>query len=431
MSRNRNILSQYAKIFLPSPDVIQKCINNKIEVIRIAESNNIRVPTTYYFVNYEDYQKSKKGIKFPVIVKSNSEIYKKAPIYCKNLQSLDIIIIDYYKSFGFLPLIQEYISGLGVGFFGLYDRGNLVQFFMHMRLRENPISGGPSACAMSIYNEKLYFYGKKILDSLNWNGVAMVEFKLSDSEFYFMEINPKFWGSHDLAISCGINFAELLIKMGKGSNLNFIDYPRNIKFHWPFSEEFQLLLKKPTVLPSILMDFLDPRVKSNIDINDFAPHLYELLYSIYKLIGKYLRIFRDIFVFGFRVGFIKNFSELLGIPFLKYSKLEDGLAFGNRPSFLGLLYLKIHGYNAILDLREEFDRRESDRVEYKNIPIKEYFSPTLEQIEEAIEYIKKHKNKGVYVHCRQGISRAPLIMAAFIMKEKKMNHIESIKVIKK
>lgn len=78
---------------------------------------------------------------------------------------------------------------------------------------------------------------EKILDSLNWNGVSMVEFRLSDSEIYFMEINPKFWRSHDLAISCGINFVELLIKMSKDIKLNLIDYPRNIKFNWSFSLE--------------------------------------------------------------------------------------------------------------------------------------------------------------------------------------------------
>ena len=74
-------------------------------------------------------------------------------------------------------MIQEYIQGSGYGFFAIYENGNLKEFFMHKRIRENPITGGSSVCAKSIYEPKLFRYGKDLLDKLNWHGVAMVEFK--------------------------------------------------------------------------------------------------------------------------------------------------------------------------------------------------------------------------------------------------------------
>ena len=50
---------------------------------------------------------------------------------------------------------------------------------------------------------------------LKWHGVAMVEFKKKflTNKLYLMEINPKFWGSHDLAIASGINFAKEYISI--------------------------------------------------------------------------------------------------------------------------------------------------------------------------------------------------------------------------
>lgn len=117
-----------------------------------------------------------------------------------------------------------------------------------------------------------------------------------------------------MAIACGINFAELLIKAAKGYDLGVIDYPKNVKFHWPFSEEIQLAIKSPTLLPSILIDFLDPRTKSNVEFTDIMPHFYELIYSIYRLFRNYLKVFREIFTFGFQRGFVKYFSEISGIP---------------------------------------------------------------------------------------------------------------------
>lgn len=86
---------------------------------------------------------------------------------------------------------------------------------MHKRIRELYTMGGPSTCAISVYDPKLLDYGLKILGALNWHGIAMVEFKKDskDGTFKLMEINPKFWGSLDLAIASGIDFPYLLYKM--------------------------------------------------------------------------------------------------------------------------------------------------------------------------------------------------------------------------
>ena len=65
---------------------------------------------------------------------------------------------------------------------------------MHKRLREFPVNGGSSTCAISIFDNDLLKEGTRILDDLNWNGVAMVEFKKCSktNKFYLIEINPKY-----------------------------------------------------------------------------------------------------------------------------------------------------------------------------------------------------------------------------------------------
>ena len=86
---------------------------------------------------------------------------------------------------------------------------------MHRRIRERLVMGGPSTCAESVYDSKLLDYGLRVLKNLKWHGVAMVEFKKDsiDGEFKLMEINPKFWGSLDLAIASGVDFPYLLYNM--------------------------------------------------------------------------------------------------------------------------------------------------------------------------------------------------------------------------
>lgn len=56
---------------------------------------------------------------------------------------------------------------------------------------------------------------RKILDHVNWHGVAMVEFKLDErtNKPVLIEVNPRFWGSVYQAIAAGVNFPYLLYEM--------------------------------------------------------------------------------------------------------------------------------------------------------------------------------------------------------------------------
>ena len=109
-------------------------------------------------------------------------------------------------------LVQAYVSGKGQGLFALYDRGKPVAFFAHKRLREKPPSGGVSVLSESVkVPPNLYYMGRRILDPVQWHGVAMVEFKVADNGIpYLMEVNARFWGSLQLAIDAGIDFPWLL-----------------------------------------------------------------------------------------------------------------------------------------------------------------------------------------------------------------------------
>ena len=110
------------------------------------------------------------------------------------------------------PIIQEYIQGQGFGFFALYDRKReLKANFAHKRIREYPVSGGPSSCCESLYDATLYKIGRRLLESLEWTGLAMVEFKFDEirKQYFIIEVNPRYWGSLPLAVYSGVNFPVL------------------------------------------------------------------------------------------------------------------------------------------------------------------------------------------------------------------------------
>jgi predicted ATP-grasp superfamily ATP-dependent carboligase len=74
-----------------------------------------------------------------------------------------------------------------------------------------------------------------LLKEFNWHGVAMVEFKLDErtNEPVLMEINPRFWGSLNQAISAGVNFPLLLHTMAvEGDVKPVLNYKLGFKSRW-------------------------------------------------------------------------------------------------------------------------------------------------------------------------------------------------------
>jgi protein-tyrosine-phosphatase len=56
---------------------------------------------------------------------------------------------------------------------------------------------------------------ERLIAALQWNGVAMVEFKLDplSRKFCLMEINGRFWGSLPLAVAAGADFPSMLLDL--------------------------------------------------------------------------------------------------------------------------------------------------------------------------------------------------------------------------
>jgi len=93
--------------------------------------------------------------------------------------------------------------------------------FAHRRIIEKPPWGGVSALCESIPpppDELGHALG--LLESLNWHGPAMVEFKRNaDGVAILMEINPRFWGSLELAVRSGLDFPYFAWRLANGEKI--------------------------------------------------------------------------------------------------------------------------------------------------------------------------------------------------------------------
>ncbi|MEM3378395.1 MAG: ATP-grasp domain-containing protein [Candidatus Bathyarchaeia archaeon] len=238
---------KYVKVATPSYETALKAYD-KANTVRIAAEHGIPHPKTFFIENVEHIRKILGEIKYPVVIKPRMKVMwaddkaiklkvsrRNYAWNKKDLMDKYMRIASFLEKSGIkncFPLIQEFVAGDGYGVEVLMHNSKPIALFMHKRLREYPIEGGASTLRESIRIEKLADLGIKLLTALNWEGVAMVEFKLDKSNFKpkLMEVNGRFWGSLPLAISAGVDFPYLLYKiMVENYCTKVFNYKKNIK----------------------------------------------------------------------------------------------------------------------------------------------------------------------------------------------------------
>lgn len=278
VAKYKKMLQRYTNLVLPDYEKIVKAMDKKF-VYKLSANLGIPYPRTIYPENIKQIESDIKDFHYPIVVKARHQTWFDHLVsYVFSKEELIDICIKMKRKTNEFPILQEYIDGKGYGFFAIYDKGKCKRIFMHKRIREIPPSGGASSCAESYYDEKLRDYGEKILDNLEWHGIAMVEFKkqCEKDDYKIMEINPRFWGSLDLAIVSGIDFPYYLCQIAEGKNLEYSEeYDKNVRFQWIFTREIRHITERPSSLKNFLKDLFNPKIKSDIQINDMLPNIIE------------------------------------------------------------------------------------------------------------------------------------------------------------
>jgi predicted ATP-grasp superfamily ATP-dependent carboligase len=178
-------------------------------------------------------------IPIPAVIKPRVSSGSLGIVYVKKKEDFLPSYQKVHERFPF-PIVQEWIpDGGGIyGFSALFDEAsNVKAAFVHKKLRMYPVQGGPSTLGEGVEHPQIMELGLSLLKSLNWVGVGMAEFKVDprDGIPKLMEVNPRFWGSLQLAIVSGVDFPYLMLKMAKRESFEpVLRYAVGKRFRWLF-----------------------------------------------------------------------------------------------------------------------------------------------------------------------------------------------------
>jgi len=208
---------------IPWPDLAAvHALADKQAVTDAARGIGIHVPRQVSAATRQDAERLAKETGFPLVVKPvrsvsvNEGERVKTTVRLVNRPEALAGALDTLPGAAWPVLLQERIHGPGVGIFLLLWDGDLRAAFAHQRLREKPPTGGVSTYRESIPADPgLVAQSRALLETVGWQGVAMVEYKLdlATGRPCLMEINGRFWGSLQLAIDAGVDFPRLLVDL--------------------------------------------------------------------------------------------------------------------------------------------------------------------------------------------------------------------------
>ena len=262
LAKNHSEISQYTYLLSPDLEKIE-FVRDKSNLMQFAENIGIPAPRTFHVS--PSFPLPLDSIPIPAVIKPRISSGSLGIVYVKKREEIIPSYQRVHERFPF-PIVQEWIpdGGGSYGFSALYDENSRVKaVFVHKKLRMYPVQGGASTLGEGVEHPQVMEMGLSLLKSLNWVGVGMVEFKVDprDGMPKLMEVNPRFWGSLQLAIASGVDFPYLILKMARRESFEpILRYPVGKRFRWLLLGDLLHFFNNPHrfhLHPSFF-DFFDP-----------------------------------------------------------------------------------------------------------------------------------------------------------------------------
>lgn len=280
----------YTHAVLPTSSVLERAYD-KWETIQFAQQLRLLVPKTYCPESMDEVAYLTSKWQGQAVIKPRKSSGSRGLRYVENPSQIFSVYQEVSGKYP-RPVIQERIpsGGEGLGVFVLLNnKHETLAVFGHKRLREYPVSGGPSTHRVSYRDDKLIEQTVRLFKSMGLVGVAMAEYKLDlrINEPVLLEINPRFWGSLQLAIYAGVNFPLLYHKTALALSVEpILDYPIGKYCRWLWPGDILHFLSNPNRfdLQHSFFKFWDSNVSYDIiSADDPLPMLGIVLEGLRKL----------------------------------------------------------------------------------------------------------------------------------------------------
>jgi predicted ATP-grasp superfamily ATP-dependent carboligase len=232
--KHRHKLERLTSFVLPPLEGYKVASDKGLSVLA-AQQADILCPHTIIPDNLKELDVWIKNLEFPVIIKPRKSSGSRGIKYVEDKEYFKKAYLQVHKEYPF-PIVQKYIQPVEkYGVCLLFNSASeLRASFVQREVRHYPVNMGTSVVQESVYYPKLVEIGSKLMKSLKWTGIVELDFLVDQQgKAYFMEINPRFWGSLQMAVLAGVDFPWLLYRLAKEGDIEEVHtYKTGILCRW-------------------------------------------------------------------------------------------------------------------------------------------------------------------------------------------------------
>jgi predicted ATP-grasp superfamily ATP-dependent carboligase len=217
-----------------------------------------------------------------ITINSNKELKEILDTLLKNVPVEDLIF-------------QEIITGGGEkqwSYAGFFIKGEPAAAFTACRMRQHPPDyGRASTYVIAEYNKDVEEAGRKIIESLNYTGLAEVEFKrdLKDGQLKFLEVNARSWGWHSVSREVVGNITKMLYDYLVDTKCSHVE-PRYgvrwVKWITDIPVVFDLIKQRKLKLKDYYKSVSNNIISCESDFKDPKPLFFQIFLLPYLIIKR-------------------------------------------------------------------------------------------------------------------------------------------------
>ncbi len=259
LSRYKEILEEFYRVPTPGWDVIRNVYFKK-ETYRVARENGIPIPRLYDANSLEELLHL--DLQYPLVIKPSvrHHFYNKTRTKAFRINDREELKKTYQQVCSVIDpseiVVQDFIPGGPKNLYSFcpfFKNGKILTGVAARRARQHPMDfGHASTYAELVDIPELRRLAEKFLRLIDFYGIAEVEFMEDprDHQYKLIEVNPRVWGWHTLAIAAGVDLPYILYQDMIGEE---IELPLSIKeMKW---------VRLTTDLPTVFLEIAKGRMK--------------------------------------------------------------------------------------------------------------------------------------------------------------------------
>lgn len=199
ISRNRDRLSRWFHVVLPTPEVVEMLMD-KVQFLKFAQREGLSIPGTFFLNNRDDAENAAAKLSYPCILKppfKSTEWQQNTKTKAYKIQSSEELLQIYDRSCRWADILmaQEWVEGSDASLYSCncyFDSTSKpLVTFVARKLRQWPPETGTSCLGEEIRNDTVLEETIRLFRKVNYYGLGYVEMKRDEhtGKHYIIEPN--------------------------------------------------------------------------------------------------------------------------------------------------------------------------------------------------------------------------------------------------